>query len=793
MSVVSLDVEKGLISKILQDRDSSALSDLQLKPRFFNGENKNAYNFIVNSLKDTGEIPTARAFSRQFPSYQLEHITVDNKEIVGTEENLKFWSNEVRKKVKQNTLADTISETAEYLQKLDTDEAMEFLKKKLAYLDLEVAETEDVDITKNTDERKRAYLERKKHQGMIGLPTGIKHLDYLTKGLEKGTLTTCIALSGVGKAVTLNTSILTPNGFVPMGDIKVGDKVISEDGKPYKVSAVYPQGKLDVYQVVFEDNSYVNCNEEHLWKFKTRSDLASNKGWRVDTLKNLMKLPIKTKQGERNICIPVQAPVKKFKCEEKRSFIEPYVMGCLLGDGGFTTDRITFTNPEKDILGRLNKSLKEYGEFVYHKGTGCQYAFKSRNTGYNSLFREIKRLGLQGKKSFMKFIPKTFLLRDLEYRKELLRGLIDTGGCVNKKGAVSFDTNSSQLCKDVAFLVRSLGYRCSESRYDHGEKGIEYIVRVFAKTADLFSSDKHKERFDNRAKNVREHRYDVLKVVSITKLNRKEEMQCITVDSPEHTFLCSDFIVTHNTWLQVLIGANCMLQNCRVLHFVTEMSEDLMRDRYDAMLYSKCYGKLSYSQFKSGKLDKKTEDNYFRFLEEDLPSLESLTIATATGVMAVGAAIEKYAPDIVLIDSAYLMEDDQGAKDDWLRVAHITRGLKKLAKRLKIPIVINTQADKNTSKKSGPELGSIMYTQAIGQDSDLVLAQFRDEVMINDKEMGIKLLKQREGTLGKVMMNWNFDIMDFSEIYMESAEKGVETEESIEQKDNTLNIMEDKK
>ena len=55
MSVVSLDVEKGLISKILQDRDSSALSDLQLKPRFFNGENKNAYNFIVNSLKDTGD------------------------------------------------------------------------------------------------------------------------------------------------------------------------------------------------------------------------------------------------------------------------------------------------------------------------------------------------------------------------------------------------------------------------------------------------------------------------------------------------------------------------------------------------------------------------------------------------------------------------------------------------------------------------------------------------------------------------------------------------------------------
>ena len=70
--------------------------------------------------------------------------------------------------------------------------------------------------------------------------------------------------------------------------------------------------------------------------------------------------------------------------------------------------------------------------------------------------------------------------------------------------------------------------------------------------------------------------------------------------------------------------------------------------------------------------------------------------------------------------------------------------------------------------------------------------------MINDKEMALKVLKQREGILGKLLLNWNFDIMDFSEIYAdtnETEEFETESEDSEgvkhSSKDNTLDIMED--
>ena len=225
------------------------------------------------------------------------------------------------------------------------------------------------------------------------------------------------------------------------------------------------------------------------------------------------------------------------------------------------------------------------------------------------------------------------------------------------------------------------------------------------------------------------------------------------------------------SWAITLLGVNAMLWGAKVCVFLTEMSTELMRDRFEAMIYGKVHGAFDYSKFKNATLTPEEEEEYFYFLEEELPILEPLIIEPVSGVSSVVSVIEQEKPDLVLIDGAYLMEDEQNAESDWLRVAHITRDLKKIAKSCHIPIVINTQADKNSSKKVGPELSDIMYTQAIGQDSDNVLALFRDEVMCNDREMGLKILKQREGTLGKILINWDFSTMNFTSIYSEDEQE----------------------
>lgn len=430
-------VEKGFISKLLECKDFKLLKDKQIKPFFLTGDNRRVYQYITEVFTKTGEVPTVRVINQKFPSYSFESHNVEGQEVVGTDESLAYWCDELRVKVKHNRMADIIEEVADKMDDGESEEAYALLKKGVWKIEDEIVESDSVDITQDVDDRKQVYLERKKNKGMMGIPTGIPHLDYMLKGLVKETLTTLIAQTGIGK-----------------------------------------------------------------------------------------------------------------------------------------------------------------------------------------------------------------------------------------------------------------------------------------------------------------------------------------------------------TWFLVLVGAYAQLNGYKVTCFITEMSTDIMRDRIEAMLFGMMYGDFNYSKFKSGSLSDEQEKLYFQFLEEDLPRLEPLILETATGVSSVVSVIEQEKPDLVLIDGCYLMQDEQGAKDDWLRVTHITRDLKRIAKDWHIPILINTQADQNTSKKSGPNLGDIKYSQAIGQDSDNVLALFRDEVMLNDREMGVKVLKQREGTLGKVMINWDFETMNFTSIYSETSDNTV-TESEEDETDNS--------
>ena len=58
-----------------------------------------------------------------------------------------------------------------------------------------------------------------------------------------------------GRAQPLFTKVLTPEGFRPIGDLRVGDFVIGSNGRPTEVQGVYPQGFKDIYRVHTQDGS----------------------------------------------------------------------------------------------------------------------------------------------------------------------------------------------------------------------------------------------------------------------------------------------------------------------------------------------------------------------------------------------------------------------------------------------------------------------------------------------------------------------------------------------------------
>lgn len=111
------------------------------------------------------------------------------------------------------------------------------------------------------DKEERFYLPKRKQFIDIGLIQGYQDtlddkIDILTVSLPPGT----------GKAQPLYSRILTPNGFALMGDLSIGDNVISGDGNVSNVIGIYPQGKIEIYKIVLSDGSECKCSRDHLWR-----------------------------------------------------------------------------------------------------------------------------------------------------------------------------------------------------------------------------------------------------------------------------------------------------------------------------------------------------------------------------------------------------------------------------------------------------------------------------------------------------------------------------------------------
>lgn len=71
---------------------------------------------------------------------------------------------------------------------------------------------------------------------------------------------------GWGKAICLKTDVLTPLGWVVMGDITAGREVLNEHGKPCRVTNVSPVyvGR-PCFRVEFSSGEAITCDEDHLW------------------------------------------------------------------------------------------------------------------------------------------------------------------------------------------------------------------------------------------------------------------------------------------------------------------------------------------------------------------------------------------------------------------------------------------------------------------------------------------------------------------------------------------------
>jgi hypothetical protein len=428
----------------------------------------------------------------------------------------------------------------------------------------------------------------------LGLDTGLKRKQkvWLTDAnLSQDMLV--VGGKGVGKALAVDTRIVTPTGFRLIGDIRVGDQVIGRNGKPTTVLGVYPQGVKPGYRVTFSDGVSTICCDEHLWAVstgKSRFATPEYNEWRHDlrklqgkvsmdyrprpgtckqiAVRSLAEIRERMAKGYRpetngRMSIPLTEPVE---FEARQAPLDPYLLGVLIGDGCMSLDHGTsISSADQFVIDEVSAALASTGTEAVYAG---QYDYRIVKTTRvkgtrNPVSAVIRGLGLQVP-SYEKFIPEEYKFSDVKTRIAVLQGLFDTDGSASK-ACVDFSTTSKQLADDVVFMVQSLGGLASMvpriTSYTH--KGEIRKGRVSYRIHARLDSGFIPFRLPRKIQAYRVRTKDpVLRHIERIEPVGDREMVCIAVDAPDHLYVVDGFVVTHNTSLLNAYFLQAFKQGC---------------------------------------------------------------------------------------------------------------------------------------------------------------------------------------------------------------------------------------
>lgn len=390
--------------------------------------------------------------------------------------------------------------------------------------------------------------------------------------------TVVVGSSGGGKALLADELIPTPQGYTRNGDLKVGDYVFDRYGKLTKVLGVYPQGKKNVYRVHFSDGRYLDCCKDHLFSFYTKKQVwrYSNNLYRNIpnlTTKSVGELSELFDKGE--YYIPNNVGIER---DSKDYSLHPYILGVLLGDGCLTEPQLTISSNDSFIIEKVSSLLGIENRPKRNSMYNYNWTFIDLDRTMRGIGNKLvpTRYALRGVSelinthSYEKFIPEIYKLGSIEQRIGLIRGLLDTDGSVGKKNRLSFTSTSKRLIEDIREVLWSLGISSGVSvddRVGGQHKHVCYQISIQCSTdrkRELLTLPRKLNKITYLNRRIVHH--DFLKITSIEKLGKQEEMVCIYVDNEEHLYQASKMhVVTHNTVFLQTVLVNSLRMKQRVV------------------------------------------------------------------------------------------------------------------------------------------------------------------------------------------------------------------------------------
>lgn len=381
---------------------------------------------------------------------------------------------------------------------------------------------------------------------------------------------------GGGKPLNINELALTPSGWKRMGDVRVGDVMVSPfHNNPSTVTGVYPQGVIPTYRLITSDGRSVLCGQEHLWMVRTKKQIGkARKGVTSSRfIKTTQQLIDEFISLGKDIYLPLP---NTFDGIEKELPVHPYVLGIFIGDGNKSNTSFLISNDEEDIIEKCARLLDS--NYSLHKS----YSYTNRimkNERTDSVRKYLESEGLMDY-SRNRFIPKIYLSASKEQRLELLKGLMDSDGNVDVKNRFTFSTTSPKLKDTFIELCRSLGYIATANEDKRNKYLSGHCYKICIHTNDvIFSSKKNMAKYyDNVEKyqkyNTYSYHKDHVRITSIEYVG-ETDCVCISVDDPDRLFITTDYIVTHNTFSLGYAPLNYLYENpgAKMVWFMRNVSD----------------------------------------------------------------------------------------------------------------------------------------------------------------------------------------------------------------------------
>lgn len=342
--------------------------------------------------------------------------------------------------------------------------------------------------------------------------------------------------------------VLLANGrSLAVEDVRVGDRLAGpmhpDVGNARTVLALH-RGEGDMYEVrpVKGEPFYVT-GDHVLTLYPTPTGRPGFKPGLVDVrVRDYLGWTQSRKDNHKLL----RCAVEHFESPITAHKIPPYILGVIIGDGHLAKG-VVVSKPDPEIHAALAEYAASLGlrcRVVASEGRCPAIHIVGRPKVPNPVMEDLRQLSL-AVSSGERFIPDVYKLGSLEYRRQVLAGLLDTDGHLTADGC-SYDyiSQSERLARDVVFVARSLGLaaylRPCEKHCQTGAGGTYYRVSISGNTDRIPCRIPRKQAAPRAQK-----KNPLVTGFTVSKVADSEPFYGFTVDG-DNRYLLADFTITHN-------------------------------------------------------------------------------------------------------------------------------------------------------------------------------------------------------------------------------------------------------